>query len=185
MPIEKVEHGFAFVKFVLEPDELPKWLALHRNEWEDIDKLEAKAQSLIADGFQPKAAKEFVLSVIHWGRGHRFAGRFKKRNTDSKVAAALKDAINAKTMGEAAETIAALRHLGFSFASKVLRFMAPEKAVILDEVLSTHLGYPKTADGYKDFLSDCRALREIAAPDLRICDIESALFAKVQGYSSE
>ena len=181
MPIEKVERGFAFVKFVVAPDELPKQLALHRAKWGAPDDLEAQAQQLIDNNFPSKDAKQFVRDVIDWGRGHRFADRFKKRNADSKVAAALKKAINANSMGKAVEELAALKYLGFSFASKVLRFMQPEKAVILDQVLSTRLGYPKTAGGYEDFLSDCYALREVAAPDLRICDIESALFAKVQG----
>ena len=188
MPIEKVASGFAFVKFVVAPDEIPKQLALHRAKWGAPDDFEATAQSLIANDFPSEDAKKFVLQVIRWGGGHRFVDRFDKLNTGSKVAAALKKAnlqVRSNSMGKAVKAVAALKYLGFSFASKVLRFMAPEKAVILDQVLSTRLGYPKTAGGYEDFLSDCYALREVAAPDLRICDIESALFAKVQGYSSE
>ena len=78
-----------------------------------------------------------------------------------------------------------LNQLGQSFASKLVRFICPTQAVILDEVIRGALGYRENADGYAEFLSDCRTLLEGAESscrDIRICDVEAAIFAKIQGY---
>jgi hypothetical protein len=53
-----------------------------------------------------------------------------------------------------------LNGLAVSFASKHLKFLAPEKAVVLDSIVSKRLGYELTPDGYQAFLNDCRRIRD-------------------------
>jgi hypothetical protein len=108
---------------------------------------------------------------------------------------ALADAWVLIKQGDAPGAVArvqALNHLGQSFASKQIRFLAPNKAVILDKVIRTGLGYAETVDGYKAFLADCEEILRSARSDpriggargslLRICDVEAALFSKLQNY---
>ena len=90
--------------------------------------------------------------------------------------------------GDAAAAVSSLqqlRYLGQSFASKVARFLSPNTAVILDEVIRGALGYRESQDGYLEFLDDCQTTLSLLAPhhpQLRICDVEAAIFAKIQGY---
>jgi hypothetical protein len=63
--------------------------------------------------------------------------------------------------------------------------MNPAAAVILDEVIRGALGYRESRDGYQEFLDDCQTSLALLAPyhpQLRICDVEAAVFAKIQGY---
>jgi hypothetical protein len=63
----------------------------------------------------------------------------------------------------------------------------------MDSVIRNRLGYTDTAAGYSEFLTDCQTIlagvqqsRQMAAVDakkLRVCDIEAALFTKLQGTS--
>ena len=88
-------------------------------------------------------------------------------------------------VAEGIEWIRELKGLGQSFASKQLRFLMPDRAVILDSVIRKRLGYNETLPGYSKFLADCLTLRDQAHKSeevrgLRVCDIEAALYTKIQ-----
>jgi hypothetical protein len=117
------------------------------------------------------------------------------KNSPTVVAAALSEAVGLAQRGDVSagvECIRRLDHVGRSFASKQLRFLEPLRAVILDSVIRTGLGYPDKPKGYAEFLDDCQImLAEVQqsgeiesslAATLRVCDIEAAIFAKLQGY---
>ncbi len=77
-----------------------------------------------------------------------------------------------------------------SFASKHLKFLDPDRAIVLESIISTKLGYPLTLVGYGEFLADCRALLDAvyaagvpfpfpAEGTWRISDIEMAIFKQL------
>lgn len=188
MAVIRHENRLKIVRLELDPEEIPQLLDRHRQKWEPAERLEAEARGLDAHNFEPKASKSFVLQVIKWGRGHRFAGRFDALNPDQTVGSALSQSAmlaDQGRVGEAVEAVRRLARLGQSFASKVVRFLRPEKAVVLDSVIRERLGYPETPDGYEQFLADCQSIRAVVVdtvPGIRICDVEAAIFAKIQGY---
>lgn len=177
-----------FVRLELEPDEIPNLLTAHRKRWEPPDRLENEAQALIAQDFPEGVAAEFAEDVVKWGRGHRFVGRFRQKNSDRAIASALRQAVaqvRKDQVTQAVSHVQQLGQLGQSFASKLVRFLCPDRAVILDEVIRTSLGYKNSLRGYEEFLIDCQYVLEHAQPTLphlRICDVEAAIFAKIQGY---
>lgn len=152
-------------------------------------KCEKDAKNLIKDNFPGFETKAFIESVCAWGGGERFIGRVEaKRDLDlSNVLREAYDLCQQNLVGKAVAHISdRVRYLGFSFASKQLRFLAPEKAVILDSVIRHRLGYAPTIAGYDEFLQDCASILELARSSgkldqtlrqkLRICDVEVALY---------
>lgn len=195
MAVIAVDGSYAVVRLAIKPEAIEDLLLRHRIEYPDAIRLEALGADLIQNNFEPNVAKEFVRQVCEWGRGHRFVGRAVDRNSPPDIASALKKgyALALEDQeGEAVARIAQLAYLGQSFASKQLRFLVPDRAVILDSVIRTRMGYTETVEGYREFLEDCRAILKLAkASDrisrefrerLRVCDIETALFAQLQGY---
>jgi hypothetical protein len=91
---------------------------------------------------------------------------------------------------EAITKIIEIKSLNVSFGSKHLKFLAPKHAVVLDSIISEHLGYPRTKEGYAEFLQDCFGLRDIlnakgirpsaTQAKWRVSDVEMALFMEVK-----
>ncbi|HEX5279696.1 MAG TPA: hypothetical protein VFW28_06430 [Micropepsaceae bacterium] len=188
MPV-LIENGVCrFVRLEINPQEIPVLLAAHHDVWEPPDHLEATAQELCAQDFPDDRSARFAEEVIRWGGGHRFVGRFREMNANADIAEALRRAAALADQGAVSQAVAwvqTLNYLGQSFASKLVRFIRPERAVILDDVIRSSLGYLDNEQGYDEFLSDCRQVLDLALqeqPQLRVCDIEAAVFAKLQGY---
>jgi hypothetical protein len=88
-----------------------------------------------------------------------------------------------------------LNGLAVSFASKHLKFLVPERAVVLDSSISERLGYPRTPDGYLAFLGDCRSILEHATAcnlhytgwgkQWRVSDIEMAIFETLRATTRD
>jgi hypothetical protein len=195
MSIRELDGGYAVVKIVLLPEEIPQLVALLDYDPPRVPLLEDMAAALIRDGFPGLQAQIFVRRVIEWGRGHRFVERTIVNNSPTQIATALSTGFDAAMAGDPAEgveRISELRHLGQSFASKQLRFLVPTKAVIFDSEIRERLGYSETRVGYSAFLEDCKTilhktktsdrLPTAVSDALRVCDIEAALYSKLQGY---
>jgi hypothetical protein len=190
MPILQQGSQFLFVRMDLDPAEIPNLLAAHRKHWKSPERLEAEGARLVAQGFPDTDTGQFAHQVVEWGGGHRFVDRFRQKNTDQKIASALRhaaDLANNEKPTLAVSHVQQLDQLGQSFASKLVRFICPTRAVILDDVIRSSLGYRNSPDGYEEFLRDCQFILEKALPEfpeLRVCDVEAAIFAKLQGYSA-
>lgn len=188
MPVILHDGCLTFVRLELAPSELAGLLARHRTQWQPPERLEGMAAKLVADNFPEGDAATFCVSVIKWGRGDRFAGRFVARNTPEQIATALREATALVDNGlcpEAVTRVQQLGQLGQSFASKIVRFIRPRHAVIMDSVIRNSLGYSETEAGYGAFLSDCLAILDAVKdkfPHWRVCEIEAAIFAKIKGY---
>lgn len=188
MPILSDGDICRFVRLELTVQEIPGLLQAHRQVWGTPDELEALGSRLRKVNFPNEASVDFATSVIRWGRGQRFVDRFLNNNPAERTAAALRNAacwVDANQVSQAVAELQGLRYLGQSFASKLVRFMFPANAVILDDVIRSNLGYMDTREGYDVFLADCTEILQLARPQhasLRVCDIEAAIFAKLQGY---
>lgn len=195
MPIVPLNGQLLVVRLSILPTEIPHLLSLHTARYPGAHNLEAAANALVLSKFEPAVSAAFVKSVCEWGGGHRQIGRILSNNSRHDIAAALQEGFALAIAGsvpEGVKRLCGLRNLGQSFASKQIRFLAPSRAVILDSVIRTRLGYAETVKGYADFLGDCQQilesvrtsnqLEERQAASLRICDIEAAIFTKLQGY---
>lgn len=192
--LRKSDGALALVRLEIRPDEIPDLLARHRSDNSGTRQVEELGRKLVQGGFAPASSARFVKSVCEWGGGHRLVKRALEENAPVQIARVLKRGLASALKGcvaDGVEQIQALQGLGQSFASKQLRFLAPDRAVILDSFLRTELGYPENSKGYQAFLADCEAILAHARTStqltaqfrnrLRVCDVEAALFAKIRG----
>jgi len=110
------------------------------------------------------------------------------RNDASKVANSLRQAHHKTQNGNlkaALEIMLTLNGLGVSFASKHLKFLDPERHVVLDSIIRKRLGYPDTSEGYYEFVSDCKDVLSLVqgkgilrcdGKPFRIADVEMAIY---------
>lgn len=147
----------------------------------------------IAKGFQNDETMPFVKRVCDWGNYSGVAGKVKRYNKRGKITQIFRDCnqlIRAGNAQAAIEKITEIKGLGISFGSKHLKFLAPEHAVVLDSIISEHLGYPRTKEGYAEFLQDCFVLRDIlnaksihpsaTQAKWRVSEVEMALFMEAK-----
>lgn len=189
MPVIHCEERLLIVKFEFNPEEIDCCLAAHRNKWGHPIQIEKEGEKLLSKDFPDDESANFVLKVVDWGKGFYICNKFKTGNETRDIASKLRQAsklVNDCNQPEkAVSEVQQLNFLGQSFASKIVRFMHPEHAVILDSVIRDNLGYPQSEEGYNEFLDDCRTILDSVRgthPNLRICDIESVIYAKLQGY---
>lgn len=196
MAIETISGGFAIVQAVLYPAEVPSLLKSHAAEFSDTKldsrKIEAFAIEVVCSDFNGEGPKDLLLMVCKWGRGHRNLGRVEEFNDAENVARIMKASFcyaKAEDYATALKTMRQLKRIGRSFASKLLRFLLPEHAVIMDSVIRTRLGYPDSDSGYVEFRNECQMLldrirehhaRKDESCTYRICDIEAALYTKIR-----
>jgi hypothetical protein len=157
--------------------------------------IEKRGAELAEHNFPETELKEFIRTVCNWGGYPGIAGRIMKHNQPNELVEhfsdAYKNAGHGKIVG-ALKSLQEVNQLGsVSFASKHLKFLAPNSAVVLDSIISGRLGYPMTPDGYQIFLTDCHAiLRQIVdarleytgqgAKEWRVSDVEMAITAKLR-----
>jgi hypothetical protein len=186
MTIIQYDGKLAVVRLELSPEEIPALLEQHAKHYPGATDLEVLGAKLQDENYPPLASVNFVRQVCRWGGGDRLISRILVTGQD-RISEVLHQSVILADQGLIAEAVAEIQklpYLGQSFASKQLRFLRPMRAVILDSVIRDNLGYPETGDGYTGFLRDCEeALRLMpTSPPYRICDIEAAIFAKIQGY---
>jgi hypothetical protein len=186
---------------VIHLDEFPQLLArFQHNVPSRADKpttpeIERRAADLAKGNFGENDLQIFIRTVCSWGGYEGIAGRVFKYNRIEQLAVIFRKAHQQAQNGEVVEalqTLQQIRHLGsVSFASKHLKFLAPERAVVLDSIISKRLAYPMNPKGYQDFWNDCNTiLQHIDAANLeytgwgasgwRISDVEMAITAKLR-----
>jgi hypothetical protein len=180
----------------LRLDEFPELIRRHKDKVPRTLNVEALAERFVASGFAEGDVLPFIMDVCRWGGYPGIAGRVKRDNQLADVSAALRAGyINARggSAGDGLVAINKIKGLGISFASKHLRFLAPETAVTLDSFISERFGYALSVKGYERFINDCQSvLFEIRQASIehpfnavggwRICDVEQAIFAKLRGF---
>ncbi len=174
--------------------EFTELLRRFRNRVSNTDDIERQAERLANGGFKEKALTDFIHAVCMWGGYAGIAGRVIKNNQPPKLARRFNEARQNAHRGmvlEALKTLQSIKGLGgVSFASKHLKFLAPESAVVLDSIISNGLGYALTLEGYQSFLDDCGVILDRiidaklkypgwGANGWRVCDVEMAIYAKL------
>jgi hypothetical protein len=160
--------------------------------------IEQHAAVLVKNNFRKADLQSFIKTVCNWGGYPGIAGRILKQNRNDKVAVVFRTAYQQAQDGnvvEALKTLQQINNLGeVSFASKHLKFLTPDRAVVLDSIISKRLAYPMNREGYRDFLADCHTiLQHIVAAKLeytgwgvngwRVSDVEMAITAKLRNFT--
>jgi len=192
MPVILHDGHLHITHLAVTAGDFPGLLRAHRREFPETGTIEREAQKLIVEEFEHNATIAFVDRVMRWGRGDRNVSRVLAQGIGmtTLVADAYTEAVNNGPASGLA-VLEPIDYLGIPFASKLLRFLLPDAAVILDSVMRENLGYPESPRGYQTLLAECRSLLDHVRDQpyplqengrWRICDIEAAIYAKLQGY---
>ncbi len=176
---------------------LPAYVWAHLERVPSTHETEAAAHHLVAGGFQYANVDPFVRAVCKWGDYAGIAGRVLRHNGLAEIADAFRAAVADVPAGidVAVGRVMQLRHLGLSFASKHLRFLAPRVCAILDSKMAAETGLPSSPSGLAQYSALCRQLAaragalHIPNPMARpngewyAADVEMALFAVARGWA--
>jgi hypothetical protein len=112
--------------------------------------IEQFAKLIGEGGFDPDNTVQLIKKVCGWGGYSGVSGRVLRDNTVSELCALMARALSRVKEGDVCGGLSSLleiKGLGVSFASKHLKFIAPDRAVVLDSVISSRLGYPLSLIG--------------------------------------
>lgn len=163
--------------------------------------IDRAAARFVRAGFPAARAFLLVRTIYAWGglRGanpdHVMASCRKLR--PEGLSRILAEAHAWSLRGEFERAITLLRPIKgmkVSFHSKILRFLCPDHAAVLDSRIVEACGYPAKPIGYGRFVTDCRAIRDhLTATGVhradgrpwRATDVEMAIFAKIKQNLNE
>jgi hypothetical protein len=139
----------------------------------------------IAQNSDADLSLKFSQSVCNWGRGQRVWANLVRRNNQESLGKSLNDwfRIVADTNNNVEEAISPsvkIDGLGISFASKHLRMIAPQRYAVLDEVLSTGLGFALNVKGYRLFMQSLNDFKLKYNLEHNLATIESGIFSLVR-----
>jgi len=120
--------------------------------------LEAEAVQLHPQFAFPQT-EIWVDDVMRWGHQNRAMGRIIHVNGSGLIAKTLLIADESPTVATAFDNMTALRRVGTSRNSLLLRFQEPHVAM-LNLALSNFFDYPHNKIGLLDYTQDCRAVAE-------------------------
>ena len=161
--------------------------------------METVAANLARTDFPEHASLRFLRQVCRWGGYYGIAARVCRDNQPESLRHAF---VDASTLLSEGDPVNALRRINVlrglrrpSFASKVIRFVAPQSAAILDRIISERTGFPLTAGGYEQLIQASSKiavhLAEIGVPnpvrsngEWYIADIEAAFYADMEGLEA-
>ena len=192
MPTLLLNSNIKVIRLSVGLSDFPDLLAKHRASDPDTQKVEKLGAAYRDQGFKEAETTEFIKAVCRWGCYDGIAGKVLKHNALSTVTGQLRAAYVALTNDSpllAIREVTAIKGLAVSFGSKHLKFLDPDRAVVLDSIISEEMGYRRTPEGYATFLADCIAIRDILnenniaatpqQPLWRVSDVEMAIFKSV------
>ena len=174
-------------------EEFPQLLAKQLKADPTTGEVEAIGKAYVAADFPLLHTADFIKAVCKWGNYEGVGGKVLKRNALDRIRATLKSAYQKQLDSQPKDAVAEitrLNGLAVSFGSKHLKFMDPDRAVVLDSIISERLGYRRDPDGYAEFLSDCFTVRDMinkagipataTRRTWRVADVEMALFGTLR-----
>ncbi|MGH7070248.1 MAG: hypothetical protein ACREFO_09560 [Acetobacteraceae bacterium] len=124
-------------------NELTQLLRSFVNNEPNTQTIELQAARLMKDNnFSESGLRDFVQAVCKWGGYVGIAARVLKKNETPDLLRRFKSAHNLARAGndsEAIDSLLGLNGFGVSFASKHLKFLAPDHAIVLDSILRGRL----------------------------------------------
>jgi hypothetical protein len=188
MAVMRVNSSASIVRLSFEIARLPKYLQQGLDADKSTLEVEHAGQQLVLKAFPVDLTADFVRKVCCWAGYAGIAGKVLRHNSQEKIAETMKrayDHTEREDLRAALEAMLGLRGLAVSFASKHLKFLNPNRHVVLDSTISERLGYPRAPDGYCEFVADCasvltavkaaKVMRPSGNP-FRIADVEMAIF---------
>lgn len=154
-----------------------------KSEDETTGDVEGLARSYLA---HPNAADAYAFSeqACTWGRGQRVWANLNRHNGAIDLAEALHAWLSnvpaAPTPGQAIDAGLRIKGLSVSFASKHLRLLFPGRYGVLDEVISTGLGFALNRAGFVLFMRLLHEFQQQHASGLSMAQVESAIFYLVR-----
>lgn len=150
--------------------EIQKWSKIFHCQTGEIKKtmeIEKNGERLMKSGFADVPSIIcFVEDVFTWGG--RTANvyvrpRLYKEQTKKEIAKVVAETayfLQKKDVESGYNKLVSLHGLGMSYGSKILRMMAPSRAVVYDSVLAENLLYRCNLKHYLIFCRDCQAVAE-------------------------
>ena len=174
----------------------PELFATHWDSDESTRSVEIYAKQFVRDDMPRDRLLGFMRMVFGWGGSRNIGNKFMNSNAGKldevrdKFFKSL-ECLDAGKDKEAIENLTALTGLGVSYASKHLKFLNPNKAVVLDSLIARGLGYKLTEAGYVEFVGECRKWRDLLnRKEIKCCrtpqgrwrvsDVEMAVFIHVR-----
>lgn len=158
--------------------------------------VEKYGADFVCNGMPADLLFGFVRMVVGWGGDGRVGTNFMRRNATRLIEVheeflKCDVALKINDLEEAIKIMKGIPGLGISYASKLLKFLAPDQAVVLDSHIETGLGYKRTLEGYLEFASNCRDWANVLntkgikcsrsqAGTWRVSDVEMAIFKHVR-----
>lgn len=195
-------------------DEFPKLVIEHLRRCSGTADCEELGADLYANLNAGSATGDevwyFIVAVCTWGgkTGNRVRGKVAVAYDSAftlerfGAAAATLRPSNATTatsllqadLQVAAQAIDDIPGLATSYATKMVRFLRPDIAGVLDRVISAAGGYPLDNGSYGPYCTDCLAIARhlhaagvvnprTGATTWRAGDVDQALFARCQGWA--
>ncbi len=153
-----------------------------RKEDTATEAVEAQGRKVLAGAWSE--CYEFSHQVCEWGRGGRVWGNLNRHSTADALQIKLcnwfSSAVLEDSDSNAIEGGCGIKGLGVSFASKHLRLLLPERYAVLDEVLSTGLGFALNPTGYALFMREIKRFKEKYSIRHSLAHIEWAIFGLVR-----
>lgn len=175
-----------FCGFTFSQSALNSAMTLIQLEDESTKEVE-KHGAAIAQNSDADLSLKFSQSVCNWGRGQRVWANLVRRNNHDGLGKALNEWFRIATdtnhdVEEAISPSVQISGLGISFASKHLRMIAPQRYAVLDEVLSTGLGFALNVKGYRLFMQSLKDFQSKYKLDHNLATIESGIFSLVRQF---
>lgn len=174
----------------------PKLFKEHWNNDESTRSVEICAKQFVKEGMPRERLLGFMRMVFGWGGSRNVGNNFMNLNEGNIIFVRKQFLESHKylTKGDdkgAIESLTAIDGLGVSYASKHLKFLNPNKAVVLDSLIARGLGYKLTEAGYVEFVGECRKWRDLLNQKKikccrtpqgrwRVSDVEMAVFIHVR-----
>lgn len=193
MPLLMKKNEVGFVRLWMKSGEFSKLLKTAMKQDPKTLVVERQAKDLISADFKEPDTVSFVKAVCGWGNYAGVGGNVLKKNAVPDIVSALREGYRLSVDGKYSEAISRVTRLdglAVSFGSKHLRFLAPDRCVVLDSVLSQRLGYPMDPESYAEFRDDCDSIcKKLNADQVpypipdggewRVADVEHAIYAGI------
>ena len=185
---------YKLVRFEISPNEFPAFLEKGIGKNGHLQRTEKLAINLIKNNFLHRQCALFVKSVCLWGGDPRIGGKVIANNKPYIISGTLREAYWCSCSGDIAgslNAVTSLKGLSVSFGSKHLKFLDPDRNVVLDSIIRQRFGYTNDTNGYLQWLATCHEFRRLIRdagvryPGIghngwRVSDIEMAIFNKIQ-----
>ncbi len=158
--------------------------------------IERAASCFVRAGCPPKRAFLLVRATYAWGglrgKNPEIVTQACRQIGDAKLSRMLFEARERSCKCDfkgAIEALRPIKGMRVSFHSKILRFLCPDHAAVLDSRIAHACDYRSTPIGYQQFVQDCREIQKhlnahgVARGDRqawRVTDVEMAIFGQIK-----